>query len=57
MRPPPHPPQLIVVSLTPWNGDAADVSPTLELLGDMLEDVNSPTHGKVGDVPVLNSKF
>ncbi|CAM9226878.1 unnamed protein product, partial [Pylaiella littoralis] len=38
---------LVVVSRTPWNGDAADVSPTLELLSGMLEDVDSPTHGKL----------
>lgn len=40
-------PQLVVVSLTPWNGDARDVKPTLELLDEMLTDVDSPIHGKV----------
>eukprot|EP00752_Nemacystus_decipiens_P004611 g4210.t1 len=38
---------LVVVSVTSWHGDAMDVSPTLGLLDDMLEDVDSPTHGKL----------
>lgn len=33
------------------------MSPTLELLRGMLEDVDSPTHGKVGDVPVVKYIF
>lgn len=39
--------QLVVVSATPWHGDAEDISPTLELLDEMVADVDSPTHGKV----------
>lgn len=31
------------------------MSPTLELLGAMLEDIDSPTRGKVGDMPALKS--
>lgn len=31
------------------------MSPTLQLLDAMLEDIDSPTRGKVGDMPVLKS--
>ena len=39
--------QLVVVSETPWHGEARDISPTLELLDEMIVDVDSPAHGKV----------
>lgn len=43
-------PQLVVVSVRPWNGGAEGVAPTLELLNSILEDVQSPAHGKVGSI-------
>ena len=42
-----RPTQLVVVSRTPWHGDATDIAPTLGLLDELVADVNSPTHGKV----------
>lgn len=45
--------QLVVVSLTPWHGAATDVSPTLELLDKLLEDMDSPTYGKVETAPFV----
>lgn len=41
----------MVVNVLPWNGGAKDISPTLELLNDIMEDEKSPARGKVFDVP------
>ncbi|CAM9968750.1 unnamed protein product, partial [Pylaiella littoralis] len=38
---------LVVVSRTPWNGDAMDITPTVELLESMMQDVASTTYGKL----------
>lgn len=47
-------PQLVVVSVRPWNGGARGVAATLEILNGILEDANSPAHGKVHDMPMPN---
>eukprot|EP00752_Nemacystus_decipiens_P004605 g4204.t1 len=38
---------LVVVSVRPWNGGAGEVEDTLEMLSSIVEDVQSPTHGKL----------
>eukprot|EP00752_Nemacystus_decipiens_P014776 g13155.t1 len=38
---------LVVVSENPWHGDTQDISPTLNLLDEIVADVDSPTYGKL----------
>lgn len=48
-------PQLVLVSVTPWRGETADISPALELLEALNADTESSTHGKVCSLLVVRT--